>query len=159
MPKLYKTATVNYSQEELFELVADVEKYPEFLPFCTKIDLHESSTNHLVADMHIGYKSFTGAFRSRVLKNFPHTLTIDQTHGNLKHLKSIWTFYKHPSKTYTIEPRLHSSSTIEFMIDFEPSSWLIGKLIAPLMDELGCTMMESFLKRATVVYGSRNSLK
>lgn len=156
MPKFYKTATVNYSQEELFDLVADVAKYPEFLPFCAKIEIHESTDAYLIADMHIGYKNFSGAFGSKVLKDFPHKLTIEQTHGNLKYLRSWWTFHKNASKMYEIGSTLQHSSTIEFMIDFEPSSWLIGKLITPLMDDICKTMMQSFLQRATIVYGQRS---
>jgi coenzyme Q-binding protein COQ10 len=152
MPKLYKTATTHYSQQELFSLVADVEKYPEFLPFCTKIEVHESSNAHLVADMHIGYKGFSGAFRSKVLKDFPHTLTIEQTHGNLKHLRSLWTFHKNAVEMEKTGSTLQQLSRIEFMIDFEPSSWLVGKLITPLMEDMGHTIMQSFLQRASAVF-------
>jgi len=156
MPKLYKTAIANYSQEELFNLVADVEKYPEFLPFCTRTEIYESSDTHLVADMHIGYKNFSGAFRSKVFKEFPHRLSIEQTHGNLKHLRSLWTFHKNTPTIRKIGSTLQPTSTVEFMIDFEPSSWLMGKLITPLMEDLGHTMMQSFLQQAAIVYGPRN---
>lgn len=152
MPKLYKSTNANYSQQALFNLVADVEKYPEFLPFCTKITIHESSDTHLLADMHIGYKVFSGVFQSRVAKDFPKEIHIKQTHGSLNYLTSSWTF-KHSTPTISLsESTLYPSSTIEFMIDFQPSSWLVGKLLTPLMDELGNTMMQAFLNRAATIY-------
>jgi coenzyme Q-binding protein COQ10 len=143
MPKLFKTATAPYSPHQLFDLVADVAAYPQFLPFCTKTDIHENSDTHMIADMHIGYKSFTGTFQSKVTKEYPHLLRMEQTHGSLKYLLSAWSFQSHIASTV---------STIEFTIDFEPSSWLIGKLINPILDELGNVMIQSFLNRAKVIY-------
>lgn len=143
MPKLFKTATAPYSQDQLFELVADVAAYPQFLPFCTKTDIHENSDTHMVADMHIGYKRFTGSFQSNVTKETPHALHMEQTHGSLKYLRSTWSFQPHTT------PML---STIEFTIDFEPSSWIVGKLINPILDEMGNVMIQSFLNRAKAIY-------
>jgi coenzyme Q-binding protein COQ10 len=144
MPKLFKTITAAYSQHQLFDLVADVAAYPQFLPFCTKTDIHETSDTHMIADMHIGYKNFTGAFQSKVTKEFPRILRMEQTHGSLKYLHSNWSFQPHATSTL---------STIEFTIDFEPSSWLVGKLITPVLDEIGTLMIQSFLNRAKVIYG------
>ena len=143
MPKLFKTAIAPYSQHQLFDLVADVAAYPQFLPFCTQTDIHENSEAHMTADMHIGYKSFTGAFQSKVTKEYPHLLRMEQTHGSLKYLHSVWSFKPHATPTL---------STIEFTIDFEPKSWLVGKLINPILDEMGNVMIESFLNRAKIIY-------
>jgi coenzyme Q-binding protein COQ10 len=143
MPKLFKTATAPYSSHQLFDLVADVAAYPQFLPFCTKTDIHENSETHMIADMHIGYKSFTGAFQSNVTKEPPHILRMEQTHGSLKYLHSTWSFQPHATPTL---------SMIEFTIDFEPSSWLVGKLITPILDEMGNVMIQAFLNRAKVIY-------
>lgn len=143
MPKLFKTTTAPYSQPQLFDLVADVAAYPQFLPFCTKTDIHENSELHMIADMHIGYKSFTGTFQSKVTKEYPHILHMEQTHGSLKYLHSTWSFQPHTISTL---------STIKFTIDFEPSSWLIGKLINPILDEMGNVMIQSFLNRAKIIY-------
>jgi len=159
MPKFYKTASVPYTSKELFDLVADVAKYPDFLPFCTKTTIHESSETHMVADMHIGYKSFSGAFQSKVNKNAPYSLTMEQQHGSLKYLRSCWLFKDHMATLQKTPPILQTSTsvlqsqcTVEFMIDFEPSSWMIGKLITPIMNEMGEVMMQSFLNRAKVIY-------
>ena len=143
MPKLFKTTTAPYSHHQLFDLVADVAAYPQFLPFCTQTDIHENSETHMIADMHIGYKSFTGAFQSKVTKEFPHALRMEQIHGSLKYLHSAWSFQPHTTPAV---------STIEFAIDFEPSSWLIGKLINPILDEMSNVMIQSFLNRAKVIY-------
>lgn len=143
MPKFFKTTTAPYAQQQMFDLVADVGAYPEFLPFCTKTEIHENSETHMIADMHIGYKGFTGAFQSNVTKDSPHTLKIEQTHGSLKYLHSTWSFKSQP---------LQTSSFIEFTIDFEPKSWLLGKILPPLLNEMGNVMIQSFLNRAAIIY-------
>jgi coenzyme Q-binding protein COQ10 len=143
MPKLYKTVNAPYSQQQLFDLVADVAAYPEFLPFCAKTEIHQNSDTHMIADLHICYKGFTGAFQSQVTKKFPHLLRMEQTHGSLKYLHSSWSFK--PQAT-------QSSSVIEFTIDFEPASWLLGKVLSPILNEMGNVMLQSFLNRASLIY-------
>jgi coenzyme Q-binding protein COQ10 len=144
MPKLCKTVTAPYTQAQLFNLVADVAKYPEFLPFCTGVHIYENSDDHMLADLQIGYKGFSGAFQSKVYKTFPQSLTMEQTHGSLKYLHSAWMFKKTP----TLVPQVE----INFTIDFEPLSWIVGKLIRPILSEMGDMMMEAFLDRARTLY-------
>ncbi|MCP5322492.1 MAG: type II toxin-antitoxin system RatA family toxin [Candidatus Paracaedibacteraceae bacterium] len=153
MPKLFKTACVTYSDVQLFQLVSDVEKYPDFLPFCSKTIIHKSTETLLIADMHIGYKGFSGAFQSEVTKRFPVSLDMKQTHGSLKYLTSSWVF----KKVSTMQPRgvtMQPECIIEFRVDFEPSSWLVGKLVSPLMNEIADMMMQAFIKRADFLYGN-----
>jgi coenzyme Q-binding protein COQ10 len=143
MPKLFKTASAPYSQQQLYDLVADVAAYPQFLPFCTQTTVHESSDTLMIADMHIGYKGFTGSFQSLVSMK-PHTLlNMKQSHGVLKYLDSLWEF-----KELT-----DTSSVVNFSIDFEAKSWVMGKLINPILDEMANVMLQSFLNRAKVIYG------
>lgn len=149
MPTFYKTTAAPYPPQKIFDLVADVKRYPEFLPFCISITIHEDSEHHMLADMHIGYRGFSGAFQSSVKKNSPNSLLINQTHGSLKYLNSSWFFKPNPS--------FSAHSYIEFLIEFEASSWLVGKLISPLMEQLGDTMMQSFLQRADFLYGKNNT--
>jgi coenzyme Q-binding protein COQ10 len=146
MPKLFKTAVAAYSQQQLFDLVTDVSTYPEFLPFCTKTTIHESSDSHMIADMHIGYMGFSGAFQSHVQMVSPTLLKMKQSHGALRHLDSSWEFI-HQTDT---------SSVIMFNIEFEAKSWLMGKMINPILDEMGNVMLHSFLNRAKVIYGHEN---
>lgn len=143
MPKLSKTASAPYSQQQLYGLVADVAAYPQFLPFCTKTTIHESSDTHMIADMYIGYKGFTGSFQSHVSMESPTLLRMKQSHGALKYLDSQWEFI-HQTTT---------SSGVNFSIDFEAKSWVMGKLINPILDEMANVMLQSFLNRAKVIYG------
>jgi coenzyme Q-binding protein COQ10 len=143
MPKLSKTASAPYSQQQIYDLVVDVAAYPQFLPFCTKTTLHESSDTHMIADMHIGYKGFTGSFQSHVSMKSPTLLRMKQSHGALKYLDSQWEF-------------IHQTTTscgVNFSIDFEAKSWVMGKLINPILDEMANIMLQSFLNRAKVIYG------
>lgn len=141
MPQLNKTATTSFTPTQLFDLIIDVEKYPEFLPFCTHTHIYEASDAHMLADMSIGYKNFSGTFRSKINLLKPYRIQIQQDHGSLKHLESEW----------KIEP-IPTGSTVHFSIDFEPKSWLLKKLIAPILNDMGAVMLDSFLKRATYLY-------
>ena len=144
---------IPYTANQMFDLVANVATYPEFLPFCIKTCIHEESELHMVADMYIGYKAFKGEVRSRIRKSRPHSLIIEQTHGSLKYLTSSWLF-KPAVTIQKTRATLQPCTEIQFLIDFEPASWLVGKLITPLMEGLGNTMMQAFIDRATLIYGN-----
>ncbi len=143
MPQLHKSATSAFSPNQLFKLIMDVEQYPDFLPFCQNTHIHESSNAHMRADMSIGYKGFTGTFQSNITMQAPEKINIQQTHGSLKHLNSTWIL--------TLEG---AGCRIEFQIDFEPKSWLLKKIISPILNEMGDTMLSAFLNRAQSIYSN-----
>jgi coenzyme Q-binding protein COQ10 len=152
MPKLLKSAQVNYTPEQLFNLVADVEKYPAYLPFCENTYIHTQTDTTMLADMTLAYKGFSGTFQSNITKQYPNKIHIQQAHGQLKHLYSTWQFNGVTSQE--LRAPSHSLTAIDFSIDFEANSWLIGKMISPILDSLGNLMMQSFLNRAKQLYDS-----
>lgn len=141
MPQLHKTATTIFTPTQLFDLVMDVGQYPEFLPFCTHTHIYETSDTHMLADMSIGYKAFSGTFRSKINLLRPNRIHIEQDHGSLKHLESEWKFEAIPT-----------GSNVYFSIDFEPKSWLLKKLISPILNEMGEVMLDRFIQRAEKIF-------
>lgn len=152
MPKLLKSARVHYTPEQLFNLVADVNSYPEYLPFCASTLVHTNTPTHMLADMTLAYKAFSGTFQSNITKDFPNKIFIEQSHGQLKYLHSTWEFQQ--STLQNSQPTSHPITYINFNIDFEANSWLIGKMISPILESLGDLMMQSFLDRAKHIYGA-----
>lgn len=152
MPKLLKSVHVQYTPEQLFNLVADVKAYPEYLPFCANTEVHTNTPTHMLADMTLAYKAFSGTFQSNISKEFPHKIFIEQAHGQLKYLNSTWQF--HQPTLQNSHATLHPITQIDFHIDFEAKSWLIGKMISPVLEGLGDLMMQSFLNRAKHIYGA-----
>lgn len=133
----------------MFDLVADIPRYTEFLPWCSaaRITRHETQPDGreiLNADLVIGYKAFRGAYTSRVVLNRA-AMKIDVTHerGPFRHLNNHWVFL----------PQSDGSCVIDFLIDFEFDNPIIRKLIDLVFTEAVQRMVQAFETRAHAVYG------
>lgn len=148
MPQFETTRRVGHSPEQMFSLVADVEKYPEFLPLCEALNVRQSRERDgrtlLVADMTVGYKAIRETFASQVhLK--PDELKIDVSYldGPFKYLNNTWTF----------EPATGGGSQVHFFIDYEFKSRMLGMVMGTMFDRAFRMFAEAFEKRADKLYG------
>lgn len=155
MPSFRTTRRVNHSAEDMFALVADVEKYPQFLPMCTGLEIRRRNTDArgrevVVADMSVGYKAIRETFTSRVTLD-PDGLKIlvEYVDGPFRHLENVWTFVSEASVAG--EPR----SKVEFFIDYEFKSRMLGLLMGGLFDAAFRKFAEAFERRADELYGRR----
>ena len=151
MPKHFEKKIVNFTAKQMYELVADIDNYREFLPWCndskiievTNID-NEKKT--LIADLEIGYKDLVYTYRSNVLLNNQElTIKVDFVHGPFKNLDNSWVFKKIDDQ----------SCEIEFFIDFELSVGVLNLLISKFFDKAFKKMVNSFENRANQIYGSK----
>jgi coenzyme Q-binding protein COQ10 len=130
----------------MFALVADLERYPEFLPWCTGLRIIEEDKNAgtLTADMIVAYKVFRERFRSRV-KLDPQRKRIDAAYvdGPFRNLENRWCFTDKPE----------GGSTIDFEIAFEFRNFLLQATAQAVFDKAFSRMSEAFVKRADEVYG------
>lgn len=135
---------LGYRPEQLFDLVADVERYPEFLPWCIGARIRERGKSLLIADLVIGFKVIRERFTSRVALDRPH-LAIEVTYadGPFKHLSNRWRF----------EPRPNGGCLIDFYVEFEFRSVVLQKLIGVLFHEAVKRMVAAFETRARALYG------
>jgi len=135
---------LGYRPEQMFDLVADVERYPEFLPWCIGARIRERSETLLVADLIIGFKMIRERFTSRVDLDRPN-LAIDVTYadGPFKHLSNRWRFERTPD----------GGCVIDFYVEFEFRSVVLQKLIGVLFHEAVKRMVAAFEARARVLYG------
>ena len=148
MPTHAEKKRLPYAPEQMFELVLDVEKYPEFLPWCvaTRIRSRESGEDGdtIVADMVIGYKMFRERFTSKVILNRPGLrIDVAYSEGPFKYLNNHWVFEKDGKGTI-----------VNFYVDFEFRSRVLQKLIGAVFNEAVKIMVYGFEKRAKNIYGT-----
>ncbi len=148
MPKFDTTKAINHKAQDMFALVADVKKYPEFLPLCdglvVKSRKERDEKTLLIADMTIGYKAIRETFTSQVLLD-PSSAVIDVSYldGPFKYLNNRWTFI----------PTGENSSDVVFFIDYEFKSRMLGMLMGSMFDIAFRRFTKAFEERADVVYG------
>ncbi|MBN9062265.1 MAG: ubiquinone-binding protein [Rhizobiales bacterium 65-9] len=154
MPSFRTRHAVSHTPEQMFALVADVEKYPEFLPFCTALTLKRSAKDSegrdvLICDMHVGYKSINERFTSRVaLDRANLTINVDYIDGPFRFLENKWRFEPDPK-----------GSAIDFYISYEFRSRLLATLAGAVFDRIFRMFTGAFDARADVVYGAGGTLR
>jgi coenzyme Q-binding protein COQ10 len=143
MPTHAERRLIAYSAEQLFDLVADVGRYPEFLPWCVGSRVRSRSETELVSDTTIGFGPFRETFTSRVELNRPHTVKVRYERGPFRYLNNVWTF--------TPDPR---GCLVDFFVEFEFRSRFLQAAIGVVFNEAVKLMVSSFLKRARDIYGT-----
>jgi len=143
MPTHAEKRVLGYSPKQLFDLVADIERYPEFLPWCLNARIRKREGDVVIADLVIGFKMFRERFTSRVALQ-PERRRIDVTYseGPFRYLNNHWVFEDHPQ-----------GCAIDFYVDFEFHSRLLQRAIQPLFSEAVRRMVSAFEGRARTLYG------
>jgi coenzyme Q-binding protein COQ10 len=141
-----ETATSQFTAEQLFDLVLDVEKYPEFLPWCSNVKITErKSAKEFYAELTVNFKAFTYTYTSLVSgakqKNGSYLLEVEMVKGPFKHLFNSWKFTSNKKNTL-----------IDFTIDMELKSRLLSKLLDVIFEIAFKKMLSAFQKRAEEVY-------
>jgi coenzyme Q-binding protein COQ10 len=131
-----------HTSEQMFQLVSDVEKYSEFLPWCISTRIRSQEGNELIADMVIGYKMFREGFTSKVTLTKPKRIDVTYSHGPFKYLYNHWIFKSEPD----------GSCIVDFYVEFEFRSYLMEKIIGVVFNEAVKKMVHSFEKRAISVF-------
>ncbi len=149
MPRHEELRTLPYSADELYAIVADVEKYPQFLPWCIGARVWKRTENELWADLIIGFKMFRETFTSHVTFSPPHLIEVEYVKGPLRHLSNRWRFI----------PEGPQSCTIDFMVDFAFKNPLFEKLVGTLFTEAVHRMVRAFESRAEEIYGKRPGIE
>jgi coenzyme Q-binding protein COQ10 len=140
------TQEVPYSAAEMFALVADVERYPDFIPWCVALRIVDRGEGALLADMVVAYKVFRERFRSRVaLDPASGRITAEYVDGPFRTLKNEWMFRDRPE----------GGSTIDFLIDFEFRNFILQATAQQVFDKAFAKMSDAFVARAKAVYGER----
>lgn len=143
MPTHAEQRAMPYTCEQMFDLVAGVDKYPEFLPWCLASRITKREGNVFYADLVIGYKMVREKFGSRVTTLRPGHIHVEYLSGPMKHLSNHWRFIPQPDGT----------CLIDFYVDFEFRNPVLQKLIAVFFGEAVKRMVGAFEARAQRLYG------
>lgn len=144
MPRHFEVQTFPYAADQIYTLVADIERYPEFLPWCTALRVRRRDGNKIIADMSIGFKLVRETFTTEVTLR-PETREIHVTYinGPFRYLTNHWRF------TSAGE----GACEVTFDIDFEFRSKLLQTLIGAVFHEVISRMVKAFQERAKQLYG------
>jgi coenzyme Q-binding protein COQ10 len=148
MPQFSTTRLVRHSAAEMFALVADVERYPEFVPLCRALKVRrriptQEGVEVLIADMTVAYKLVRESFSSRVTLDHPNLqILVEYLEGPFSHLENRWTF----------RPVDEHSCDVEFFIDYEFRSRTLGLLMGTMFDLAFRRFAVAFEHRADEIY-------
>ncbi|MFN3827460.1 MAG: type II toxin-antitoxin system RatA family toxin [Micavibrio sp.] len=147
MPTHAECRKMPYTPEQMYDLVAAVDRYPEFLPWCMASRINKREGNVFYADLVIGYKMVREKFGSRVTALRPDHIHVEYLSGPMKHLSNHWRFLPEPD----------GSCTIDFYVDFEFRNPVLQKLIAVFFEEAVKRMVGAFEARARDLYGNKSA--
>lgn len=147
MPHHAETRRLPYCPEQMFDLVADVERYGQFLPWVIGTRVRSRTDTLLVADVIVGFKMLRETFSSRVTLERPTHIHVDYLEGPLKHLRNDWRF----------RPDGEGGSFVDFAVDFEFRSRVFETLAGAVFSEAVRRMVTAFEARAVQLYGAGSS--
>ena len=143
MPRHTETRTICYTPEQMFDLVADVKRYQEFLPWVAATRVRSDSDTLMIADLVVGFRALKETFTSKVTKQRPTTLVVDYIDGPLKYLHNSWRF----------SPDGKGGTKIDFCVDFAFRSRIFESLAGQMFDRALRRMIGAFEDRAHQLYG------
>ena len=151
MPKFSSKRRVNHSAAQMFDLVADVERYPEFVPLCKSLKIRQRTpkpdgTEILISDMTVSFKLVREAFTSKVTLDRPNLkILVEYLQGPFSNLENRWSF----------EPRSDTTCDVGFFIAYEFKSRMLGMLMGAMFDAAFQRFAAAFEKRADAIYAKR----
>ncbi|GGD92650.1 ubiquinone-binding protein [Tsuneonella deserti] len=147
MPGIHEVRRLPYTAEQMFDLVADVGRYGEFLPWVVATRVRSDSESEMTADMLVGFKHLREKFTSRVEKQRPNRIEVFYLDGPMKDLDNRWLF----------TPLSDEGCEIDFCVDFTFRSSVFEALAGQYFDRAFRKMMAAFEARADALYGSSSS--
>lgn len=145
MPRHQESRTLPYSAEQVFDMVADIEKYPEFLPWVIALRVKSDSETEAVADMIVGFKGLRETFSCRVSKDRPRQVKVSYIDGPMKHLDNEWNFED-----------VDGGCRVDFMVDFAFKNRMFEMLAGQFFDKAFRKMTTAFETRAAELYSAGN---
>ncbi len=146
MPKHSETRHLPYTPEQMFDMVADVKRYPEFLPWVSAMRVRQDSDTATLADMIVGFKGLRETFTSKVEKTRPEHIHVEYIDGPLKYLHNDWKFRAEPD-----------GCAVDFAVDFQFKNRMFEMLAGQVFGVALRRMIGAFEDRAKVLYGSSSS--
>ncbi len=146
MPGHREQRFLPHSAEQMFDLVADVGRYAEFLPWVSAVRVRSDSSTEMIADLIVGFRALRERFTSRVAKDRPRTICVDYIDGPLKFLRNEWHFAPAPG-----------GCTIDFTVDFAFKNRIFEAIAGQMFDTALRKMINAFEQRADALYSAPHS--
>jgi ribosome-associated toxin RatA of RatAB toxin-antitoxin module len=143
VPVIKKSALVRHSAEQMFKLVADVEHYPDFLPWCSSTELLSATDEQICGRIEVARLGVRQKFSTCNRIDPPHRMQIDLMDGPFRKLTGAWTF----------RALREDACKVELELDFEFSGRLIDKAFGGVFGQIANSLVDAFCKRADEVYG------
>ena len=149
MPRFSSKRRVHHTAQQMFDLVADVERSPEFVPLCHSLKVRQRTpqpdgTEIVVADMTVSFKLVRESFTSRVTLDRPNLkIMVEYLKGPFSNLENRWAF----------EPRSETECDVGFFLSYEFRSRMLGMLMGSMFDAAFGRFAAAFEKRADHIYG------
>ncbi|MBX9880810.1 MAG: type II toxin-antitoxin system RatA family toxin [Sphingomonas sp.] len=144
MPKHSETRALPYAPEQMYAMVADVARYPDFLPWVSAIRVRSDNPTLMVADMVVGFKGLRETFTSRVTKQAPSKIHVDYLDGPLKYLNNDWGFRDDGQ----------GGCLVDFSVDFAFKNRVFEMIAGQVFDRALKKMIGAFEARAATLYGA-----
>lgn len=146
MPTHAEKRHLPYRPDQLYDLVAEVDHYPEFLPWCKAARITRREDHVFYADLVVAFKVFRERFSSKVILEPKHSIHVEYINGPFRYLNNHWRF----------EPADDGGCIVNFYVDFEFRSRILQNLIGLLFNEAVKKMVGAFEVRARQLYGHRS---
>jgi len=147
MPGVREVRRLPYSAEQMYDLVADVGRYAEFLPWVVATRVRSDSETEMVADMLIGFNALRDKFTSRVVKDRPARIKVHYVDGPMRDLDNVWEFRALDD----------GGCEVDFMVEFSFRNAMFERLAGQYFDRGFRRMVTAFEERAAALYGSSSS--
>ena len=144
MASVHKTVLLWYSPQQMYRLVEDVASYPQFLPWCGGVEVHEASAQCMRATLRIDFKGVRQSFTTRNAQIPDREIRMHLVEGPFSALQGLWSFTPLQDG---------KACQVDFELDYHFSSRLAEAVIGPVFSHIAKTFVDAFVRRAEVVYG------
>jgi coenzyme Q-binding protein COQ10 len=145
MPHHHERKALPFSAEQMYDLVTDVRRYAEFLPWVAAVRVRSDGEDEMLADLVVGFKALKETFSSRVLKTPKSKVVVDYLDGPMRHLHNQWLFEEAPE-----------GCIVDFTVDFAFQNRVFEALAGQYFSTALRKMTDAFIARAEVLYGNKS---
>lgn len=143
MPRVERSVSVHYSAEQMFELVAGIEDYPRFLPWCSGASVVPGRGGGVDASLDIDYLGIKSRFTTHNLMRFPKQIKMTLLDGPFRSLDGSWHFHA----------RRAGACKVQLALRYRFASDLLGRAVTPVFDAIANSMIDAFAQQAQTIYG------
>lgn len=147
MKSVHKSVLIWYSAQEMFDLVIDVERYPEFLPWCSHGKVLERTELGMTAEVGMSFKGIAQTFTTRNEHVPGREVRLHLVKGPFSKLEGVWTFTP-------VGGEGQRACRVDFRLDYGFANALLASLVGPVFDKIASTLVDAFVQRAERVYGA-----